>query len=335
MSLIAFAATVVLQMPPPTDVAIGELLGLPMSEVARRLGAREPPPSAALTLIDGERVFEVHPGAGLSPETPEGHSCVTRLLGPGEEGGQPLSEAVFPPPHRAQIHAWVFENGRLMAVRIARPRGAPPSGASRRDFQAWAIQQGARNGWTAEPGRLPLASGLPTGGVPGLAEGADRVVTACRPLPSSGGRRPFDDAGLVQGLALLPFAVTLPALNAERDRAAREGPALMAQLEPGQAVPGGASDFVRGRRGVRLYRDPEDMDYGVIVISHGWDERNNLGRYNDVGMIGVRGDRVVWKAGPAATGALGLRQAMCVDAGGRVGQARPGCSNTGQFTFGD
>ena len=334
MSLTAFAAAV-LQTPPPTDVAIGELLGRPMAEVARRLGAREPPPSATLTLIDGEGVVEVYPGADLYPERPEEHTCITRLLAPGEEGVQPLSDAVFPPPHRAQIHAWVFEGGRLTAVRIARPRGAPPSGASRRDFQEWAIQQGARNGWTAEPGRLPLASGLPTDAVTGFAEEADRIVTACRPLPQPGGRRPFDDAGLVQGLALLPFAVTLPDLNAERDRAAREGPVLMAQLEPGQLVPGGASAFVRGRRGVRLYRDPEDMDYGVIVLSHGWDERNNLGRYNDVGMVGVRGDRVVWKAGPGATGALGLRQAMCVDARGRVGQARPGCSNTGQFTFGD
>lgn len=335
MSLIAVAVAVVLQTPPVREIAVGDLLGRPKAEAAALLGAPESSTAATLTLIDDRQVVEVHTGASLYPDRPAHHACVTRLLAPGEEGDQPLSEAAFPPPHRAQIHAWVFEGGRLAAVRVARPRAAPPAAASRREFQEWAIQQGARNDWTAQPGRLPLASGLPIGAVAGFAGEEDRIVTAPRPLPPPGGRQPFDDAGLVQGLALLPFAVTLPALNAERDRAAREGPLLMAQLEPGQAVPGGASAFVRGRRGVRLYRDPEDMDYGVIVISHGWDERNNLGRHNDVGMVGVRGDRVVWKAGPAAAEALGLRQAMCVDAAGQVGQARPGCSNTGQFTFGD
>ncbi|MCS6624981.1 hypothetical protein N0B44_18870 [Roseibacterium beibuensis] len=335
MSLVAIAAAALLQSPPVSEIAVGDLLGRSRAEVAGLLGAREPSPSAALTRVEGDRIVEVFTGASLYPDWPAGQTCITRLFAPGEEGLQPLIAAVFPPPHRAQVHAWIFEGDHLAAIRVARPRPSPPPTATPGELKAWAIQQGARNGWMAEPGRLPLASDLPTASDEGFAAETDRIVTACRPRSQSSGPRPFDDAGLVQGLALLPFAVALPGLNAERDRAAREGPALMARLALGEPVPGGASAFVAGLRGVRLYRDPEDLDYGVIVISLGWDERNNLSRYNDVGMVGVRGDRVVWKAGPGAAEALGLRQAMCVDAAGRVGQARPGCSNTGQFTFGD
>lgn len=335
MSLLAFIAVVALQTPAAREVAIGDLLGRSRVEVASLLEAQEPAPAETLTLVEGDKAIELHAGTSLQPGGPAEHLCRTRLLAPGEEGDQPLSDAVFTPTDRTRVAAWVFEQGLLAAVRVTRPLPRTPPPTSPQAFMERAIQQGARNGWTAEAGRLPLASGLAFGPGPGFASAADRVVTACRLLERPSGRRPFDDAGLVQGLALLPFAVALPSLNAERERAAREGPILMAQLEPGRNVPGGVSAYVHGRRGVRLYRDPEDMDYGVVVISHGWDQSNNLSRYNDAGMVGVRGDQVVWRAGPQAAEALGLRQAMCVDANGRVGQARPGCSNTGQFLFGD
>lgn len=341
MMLAALAVLAVLQAPPGEGVRLADLMGLSPADVAGAIGGTSPSTDHALHLSEGGRIVDIYPGGVFHAPSPEGQACATAIVVPDETGRHALTD--FPTSIGVDRYAvsfrgrFVFEDGRLRGIRWMESRAANAQKPEERSPMDRAIQQQALNGWSAQPGRLPLSADTDFSTGVSALDGRERVVTACRPylryVPT--GDRPFDDAGFIQGLALLPFAVGLPALNAERDRAAREGPVLMAQLEPGRAIPGGPSAFVRGRRGVRLYRDPEDLDYGVIVISHGWDRRDNLSRYNDVGMVGVRGHRVVWKAGPSITDALGLRQAMCVNAQARVAQARPGCSNTGIFTFGD
>jgi hypothetical protein len=326
----------------PQIVPLWSLLGRTPAQVASMLGA-DGPAGPGLRLSESGRSIVIHPGEPFRPPWPQGRRCATQLVRVDEAGRHALSDfgedATADASEMVRFRAvFVFENNRLVAVDAppARQLGPAPPGELRQAWIERMIQSGARSVWPVAPGRLPLSDGA--GVVERVNDGEHTAVaTACKslaPRPASAERR-FDEAGFFQGLALLPFAVRLPGLNAERERDAREGPLLFAQARPGERLPDGARGFVADRPGTRLYRDPEDPDYGVIVVSFGWDERNNVGRYNDVAMIGVRADTVVWTADPEAVDALGLRSPMCLGVDGRLDQVRPGCSNTGVFTFGD
>lgn len=340
--MIALGLILGLSVQEPQLIPLSSLLGRTPEEVARALGAAEPT-VPGLRLSEDGRSFVIHPGEAFRPPWPPGHRCATELVRVDGDGRHALSDfgedATADAASMVSFRAvFVFEDDRLVAVADppARDFGTAPARESRQAWIERVIQSGARSIWPVSPGRLPLSDGA--GVVERLNDGSHTAMaTACKPLrpPPAAADRRFDEVGFFQGLALLPFAVRLPGLNAERDRDVREGPNLFAQARPGQTLPGGPRAFVADRPGTRLYRDPEDADYGVIVVSFGWDRRNNLGRYNEVAMIGVRGDTVVWTADPRAVDALRLRSPMCLGVDGRLDRVRPGCSNTGVFTFGD
>jgi hypothetical protein len=188
------------------------------------------------------------------------------------------------------------------------------------------------------PGRLPLsdADGF-LRRRPELRAPADAVLTrACQPLPTfnRGLRAPvgFDRAGLMQGLALLPFAWRLPALNAERREAQVAGPALYARMRLGQVLPGGGRAFARANRGIRRYADAVDPGYEVLAINLGEEPSNNLSRKNRAALIGVRDGRVVWLADGDAARELGLIVALCIDDRGRTSGRRSGCTGFGHYS---
>ena len=330
VALIALA----LQTAPPGDVAVASLMGRSPHEVAQALGAPAPADLEPLMIVEQQRRVTVYPGDAFRPPAPEGQRCATQVTAAGGlDGAIGLQSIQF----RARF---VFSEDRLVAVRDIPARRTPsaPARESRRQLMERYIQAGAQTDWPVAAGRLPLSDGVGLADrTTGLAAADATIATRCEPIPTPApaAAREFDSAGFLQGLALLPFAVTLPALNAERDHDAVAGPALLATVEPGQVLTGGAEAFVSGRPRVRLYRDAADADYGVIVVSVGNARRNNVGRFNDVGMIGVRGDRVIWKASPLMVEALGLKTPMCVGPDGRLDDVRRGCSNTGYFVFGD
>lgn len=332
LALLAFS----IQAAPAPGVTVASLMGLTPAEVARRLDAPEPVGFDPLTIVENGQRVTVYPGAAFRPPAPEGQRCATRLSPSDQlDGGIGLQSIQF----RARF---VFRDNRLVAVRESPARQTPPVPAreSRRQMIERYIQAGAHSDWPVATGRLPLSDGAALADrTTGLASSDSVIVTRCEAQPQAAavGTQPqrFDDAGFVQGLALLPFAILLPVLNAERAHDAVAGPALLESVGPGDTLPNGAEAFVRGRPRVRLYRDAVDPDYGVIAVSVGNDRRNNLGRFNDVGMIGIRGDRVIWEASPLMVGSLGLKTAMCIAPDGRLDDVRPGCSNTGYFVFGD
>lgn len=317
---------------------VESLLGLTPEAVAEALGAPAPTAVEPLLIFENGRRVAIYPGEAFRAPAPAGRQCATQLLTSADAAA--LTDRDIGRLALSFRARFLFENGRLIAVDEPpmRQTSPPAPREGRRAMMDRYQQAGAVSNWTVAPGRLPLSEGPGVADrMKGLTDASAAVTTLCRDRPVSppGGERPFDDAGFLQGLALLPFAWMLPGLNAERERDAVNGPALLASVQPGDVLPNGAEAFVRGRQRVRLYRDDADPDYGVIVVSVGNDDRNNLARVFDVGMIGVRGDRVVWTASPQMVELLGLKTPMCIGADGRLDRVRRGCSNTGYFTFGD
>ncbi len=327
-----------LQVAQPGAVPVERLIGLSPEAVAEALGAPAPTGIEPLLIVENGRQVAIYPGDAFRAPAPAGQQCATQLLTPADAAD--LTDRDIGRLALSFRARFLFENGRLIAVDEPPMRQTPaaPPRESRGAMMERYQQAGAVTNWTVAPGRLPLSEGAAVvDRMKGPADATAAVTTLCRDRPVSppAGERPFDDAGFLQGLALLPFAWMLPGLNAERERDAVNGPALLASVQPGDVLPNGAEAFVGGRPRVRLYRDDADPAYGVIVVSVGNPDRNNLGRTFDVGMIGVRGDRVVWTASPQMVELLGLKTPMCIGADGRLDRERRGCSTTGYFTFGD
>ncbi|WP_312146087.1 hypothetical protein [Brevundimonas sp.] len=191
-----------------------------------------------------------------------------------------------------------------------------------------------RDPWlSVAPGRLPLSD---LDGFldrrPDLAAPAEAVVKrACQAAPIVVDESEADTAGLLQGIALLPFAGRLPALNRQRREAQVRGSALFAQMTLGEVIPGGGARFAAQNPGVRRYVDDEDPTYEVLSIDMGAEASNNLARMNAAALVGLRNGRVEWLADGGAAAGLGLLASMCVDKARRAGDNRPGCTDTGYF----
>jgi hypothetical protein len=177
---------------------------------------------------------------------------------------------------------------------------------------------------TVAPGRLPLSDGL------GVLERlpaalADLSLTSlCVQLPERtvrSGDVGTDIIWAMVGLTVLPF---VPFQKAEESRADREGGALLDAVEPGSILPGGVEGFVGRRRGVRVYRDTVDPGFAVIGVKLG----NGADNIPDIGLLGVRDDRVVWEVRREA-GQQGVGPLVCRDAENRPSGERPGCSDYG------
>ena len=328
MSLTALVMAGVFQVAglPPVRVPVAELIGATPAEVALRTGAPgEVSPGEAIRIVDGGRTLDLYPAQRFHRAWPEGGACVTgfpEVPLAGEPDANPRAELM-----RRSRGWFVFENGRLIGVRPEtptprRPESAAP--ATRASIEAGVLGPQPPSSMTVAVGRLPLSDGagvlerLPTAP-------ADLSVTSlCLQLPDRGaGQR---DIGMdiiwgMVGLTVLPF---MPFQKAEETRADREGGALLDSLEPGSLLAGGVEAVVRRRRGVRVYRDAADPTFAVIAVKLG----NGADTIADIGLLGVRGDRVVWKV-RRESGQTGLAPLLCRDEQNRPDGDRPGCTAYG------
>ncbi len=342
---VILAGLLAVQGPGVAEAApVAELIGRPVTDVARRLGAtRDPAP--AITIVEGGSRLDIYPADELAPPTPHLLRCGVALLPPAvltemRESSAPLFASDRSSARYRRIAAVyvVARDGVVVSVinppmaEIAAPRpGARAREAARR------LMQENRDPWlSVAPGRLPLSDGdgfldrrrdlaAPDGAI--LARLCDRAVIVPSPAPAA-----RDDAGLLQGLSLSPFAWRVRGLNAEREANRLEGAALFATLRPGETLPGGLDAFLSAHPGVRRHVDEADPGYSVLVVNLGAEANNNLARMNGAGLVGVRGDRIVWIGDGGAAAGLGLTAALCIDGRGTARALRPGCSTTGYFS---
>lgn len=323
---------------------VAELIGRPVAEVASRLGAtRDPAP--AITIVQSGSRLDIYPADELTPPAPHPLRCEVTLVPPellSELGNSrvPLFASSRSAARYRRVAAVyvVARDGVVVSVLnppVIEPAPARPDETARDRLRR--VMQENRDPWlSAAPGRLPLSDGdafldrrvdlkAPDGAI--LAHLCEPALIVQFPAPAA-----RDDAGLLQGLSLLPFAWRLRGLNAEREANRLEGAALFATLRPGDSLPGGLNAFLSAHPGVRRYDDEEDPAYSVLVINLGAEANNNLARMNGAALIGVLADRIVWTADGGAAAGLGLTSALCVDDRGTAGAVRPGCSNTGYFS---
>ncbi len=339
MSLAALLAAVALQTPGVvTSTPVVELLGLTPPEVAARLGAApDPTADEALRIMDGGHLVEIHPIQRFWRE-PAMHGdlgvrpgetiCLSGVLppAPGEADGAPTFSRLAA-GSRGQF---VFVDGVLRSVHVTPRR--PEGGPSPRDMRAareHSRRRALNSPWAAAPGRLPLGDGGAAMMRLGPAAGPDAVMTSvCRPTPDAAeGSSAGDDwpLALAGAMVLLPvYVATQPFTAAENRRAEREGGALAAQLALGAELTQSPEEMVHGRRGVRVFRDRADPAFAVVAVKTGV-----RGSSAGLALAGVRDRRVVWTAGPAATGRLALSDALCLNDEGLLDDGRPGCSAYG------
>lgn len=312
--------------PAPVRVPVSDLLGRTPDEVAALTGAPgEVQAADAVRIADGGRTVDLYPAQRFHRAWPEGGVCVTGFP------EVPLAGTPDPNP-RAELmrrsRGWfVFENGHLTAVHpeTPAPRRAPDNRpVTRESLEALIHEPKPPSPLTVAMGRLPLSDGL--GVLERLpAAPADLSVTSlCMQMPQRGAGRSDIGTDIIWGmvgLTLLPF---VPFERAEASRAERQGGALLDSVEPGSVLPRGVEGFVARQWGVRVYRDVADPTFAVIAVKLG-DGTDNI---PDLGLLGVRGDRVVWKA-RRDPGQTGLAPLLCRDPENRAGGARPGCTAYG------
>lgn len=346
MSLAAILAALWAAQSPGVSAAapVAELVGRPVAEAASRLGAtRDPAP--AITIVEAGSRLDIYPADELAPPTPHPLRCEVALLPPevlaeARESRAPLFASGRSASRYRRVAAVyvVARDGVVVSVinpPMTQPAPARPGETSRDALRR--VMQENRDPWlSVAPGRLPLSEGggfLDRRGDLAAPEGAI-LARLCEPALIVPSPAPAlrDDAGLLQGLSLLPFAWRLKGLNAEREANRLEGAALFATLRPGGSLPGGLSRFLSAHPGVRRYVDNEDPAYSVLVINLGAGASNNLARMNAAALIGVRDDRIVWTADGEAAAGLGLTSALCVSDLATAGAVRPGCSSTGYYS---
>lgn len=327
MSLVALALVSALQDPAAAtsfQVPASALLGRTPAEVAALVGAAEGAgPTDAVRVVDGARTVDVYPAVRFRRVSPPGSACVTGFPEvPGVEApsGAPRAEL-----GRRSRGWFVFEDGRLSGVHPEPLRPSRTGPVTRETMREAALGPRPASPMTAASGRLPLSDGLAVlARLP--APPADLSVTSlCAPIVDRGPRTGDLGTDIIWGLVGLTLLPTVPFREAEEARADREGGALLASVEPGSALPGGVEVFAGRRRGVRVYRDPADPDFAVVAVKLG----NGTDNIADVGLLGVRGDRVVWKALRQGGEHLGLPELVCRDAENRPSDDRPGCSSYG------
>jgi len=336
MSLTALALAVALQTPGVvTSTPVGDLIGLTPSETAARLGAAPDPAAAeALRIVDGDRIVEIHPIQRFWREPaihgdlgvrPDRVICLSGVVPPADDPEPGASRSLLA-GSRGQL---VFVDGRLRSVHLTPPRSdSRPAPRNARQGRAFSRSRAQGSPWPVSPGRLPVSDEAAAVARLGPAVGADFVMRSdCRPV-SDGSTSPNSGdwaLALAGAMTLWPvYAVTQPFAAAEHERAEREGGALLARFEAGATLPQTPEDMARGQRGGRVFRDQADPAFAVVAIKVG-----RRGSVPGLALVGVRDRRVVWVAGPGATGRLGLSDALCLNAGGLLDDARAGCSDYG------
>ena len=330
MSVIAALLSVALQATPQeARLPVADLIGLSPIEVGALVGAApDIGPGDAVRIADGGRTLDLYPVRRFWRQPAAANEvCLTGFEVGSAEGDSPERRRALAGRSGGVL---VFQNGRLTGVYPDPPRPPPPPAlaadrpVTRGDMLALIRAPRPPSPLTVAPGRLPLSDGASVLSRLEPADPGAALVASCREIPE---RTYRSDPGLdviwgLVGLAALP---AVPFRNAEDARAEREGGALLASVSPGDDLGAQAEDWVGRTRGVRVYRDPVDPDYAVIAI--------RLGSGDDtaakVGLLGVRGTRVVWKAERNGADQMGVRALMCRDSDNRATDVRRGCSTTG------
>lgn len=327
MSLAALALIAALQDPAPAtsfQVPVTALLGRTPAEVAALVGAAEGVgPVDAVRIVDGARTVDVYSAVRFRRVSLQDAVCVTGF--PEVPGAEAPSANPRAELGRRSQGWFVFEDGRLSGVHPEPPRPSRTGPVTRESMREASLGPKPASPMAAALGRLPLSDGLAV--LARLPEPpADLSVTSlCAPIVDRGPRSGDVGTDIIWGLVGLTLLPTVPFREAEEARADREGGALLASVEPGAVLPGGVEAFAGRRRGVRVYRDPVDPDFAVVAVKLG----NGTDNIADVGLLGVRGDRVVWKAQRQGGEQLGLPALVCRDAENRPSDDRPGCSSYG------
>ena len=307
-----------------TRTPVAELIGRSPAEVAGRLGAApDPTREDAVRIVADGRTIDLYPVSRFWRRPIEGEGCATGFRGlPGEASAATPGQTLG----LRNTGVMVFENGRLMGVHVDPPRPATAGPVTRESARAVVYGPRPPSPLATAPGRLPLSDG------PGVLARLDpapegvTIASACRDLPANPVRSGDVGTDIAWGLVGLTLLPTVPFMRAGESRAEREGGALLASVEPGSVLPGGAEGFAGRRRGVRIYRDVADPGFAVVAIRLGPGEHDGGPA---VGLLGVRDDRVVWKVERTAADRAGVRALMCRDAENRPGAHRRGCSGTG------
>lgn len=230
----------------------------------------------------------------------------------------------------------MFRNGRLEGAFQPIEATSPPAPSfSDRKAEMAYVRRPVSSPFIARFGELPLEDGL--GFLSRWTKTAlsphDKLSASCSP-PSpppvhAPSRRHELTASDMQGLALLPFAVTLPAKNRQRVAARQQGAALTASLHVGEMLESSPREFAADHPGVRFY-PAKDGDYGVLTIDMGGYPGRNLTNFNDATVVGVRSGRVEWASPPSLFGPSDAL--LCLDERGVPNTARAGCSGWGHFS---
>jgi len=324
--LAAFFALSLQAVAQEAKAPLADLVGLTPSEVAARIGAApEVGPADAVRIVDGGRTLDLYPVRRFwRRPVRDDEGCVTGFE-TGSADGDPAGRRQALLQRSGGLI--VFEDGRLSGV-YADPVPPPASPAqipvTRRSLRALMEAPRPPSPMAVAPGRLPLSDGAAVLArlEPAAASGA--LVSLCQTIPP---RTYRSDPGLdlIWGLIGLTVLPAVPFQRAEDARADREGGALLASVDAGADLGAPAEDWGGGVRGVRVYRDPADPTFAVIAVKLG----SGADTAAKIGLLGVRGARVVWKAERDAADQTGIRALICRDASNRATDARPGCSGTG------
>ncbi|AYV45317.1 hypothetical protein CFHF_03060 [Caulobacter flavus] len=325
------------------EAAIGELIGLTPVEVRARLTGA--PAATPLT-----RGFEVARDGGTDAyftlDDLAADPAALRRRAAWRTHGEVSSDAGAP-VCRSRVVAeprdltvgdpvLAFRDGRLTAVlRPARPGLRPPAPPheNRKAYERW-IRQASLGPFQARFGQLPLEDGVGFLGRWEAArlDGSDRLLVDCAPPPAlpavvRPAKRPPLNESDMQGLALAPFAIRLPAINRDRARARDRGAATLAGLSVGQRLPRDVGLHAR-RDGLRWHGSARP-GYGVLTVDLGGGKTRNLSDMRDAALVGVEDGVVRWISPPGGAGpGAGL---LCVDAEGLAGTPRPGCQGWGIY----
>ena len=332
-------------LPPPAaiGVPVSDLAGLDPASVRARLAKVPPewpiPPAFQVATPDGLLTFITASDLMMDPVLAQ-RMAVFRTNGdPGPEPPYLQCKAFLTRDGGSQEPAGsavlMFRSGRLdtifQPVDAARP---PLPNPSDRKGQLAYLRRPVSSPFVAQSGELPLEDGLEflsrwskTALTPG-----DRLGAACSPSPPpavSPTRGHGLDASDMQGLALLPFAISLPSKNRRRVAARREGAALLASLRVGEALGSAPGKFGADHPGVRAYPATRG-DYAVLSIDLGGYPGHNLTNFNDAALLGVRRGRIEWASLPSGFGPTGAL--LCLDENGVPNTPRAGCSGWGHFS---
>jgi hypothetical protein len=331
--------------PSETKVAVGDLIGLDPAAVRARMAdlpAAWAMAEPILTLAADQGIVSVVSSFNLTEDPAEALS-LEHFNGGDESYRMPphleCKTFVGQPQSDGEVDlTLVFTGGRLSAVYRDLPAQPPVSIVGKTDAKPFQAQMTAPRPsvFIAAPGQLPLADADAfIGRWPKQRLAPDvALTTRCASwqapvLPTAKSNGYLNASG---DIALAPLAVMVPPVNSAREAARENGRTVLAQLKIGAVLVQGLDHFAATTSGVRVFREP-NSDYAVMTLDMGARPSHHVDNTDDVAMIGVRSDKVVWIMPSGWRGrALGLTaDLLCLDEHSVPGKVRSGCTAYGIY----